>query len=369
MMSENKKNIMFVIARLTGGGAERVVSVWANMLNRKGYNVSILLAYRSENEYETDEGIDILTIGESESKYIEKSFKEKITIIRNYIKKSKIDYVISFLFSMQILTMIASIGLKIKRIETIRVNPWMLMSLESGLKQKLWKICFITSSAVIVQTQEQLEFFSKRNRKKSIVIPNPIADCYINKFKSENIKKVNKFIAVGRITSQKNYEMMISAFAKVKDYKKDIVLDIYGTGEKDYIEKIQNIIKKYNLESSVKLKGRNPYMENVYSKYDVFLMTSNYEGLPNALIEAMASRLVCISTNCKTGPKDLIDDTINGFLTKVGDEEDMVLTIKKVIDMSPRSLNDMADNARNKIINYCSKENGFDKLCNLIDNL
>ena len=95
-------------------------------------------------------------------------------------------------------------------------------------------------------------------------------------------------------------------------------------------------------------------------------MCSDFEGLPNALMEAMASGLICISTNCKTGPADLIDNGKNGFLIKVGDVNEMSKTMKEVLDMPLKIRQDISKNARNKILRHCSKENSVEKLMKIL---
>jgi glycosyltransferase involved in cell wall biosynthesis len=98
-------------------------------------------------------------------------------------------------------------------------------------------------------------------------------------------------------------------------------------------------------------------------------MTSDYEGMPNALAEAMAIGLPSISTDCKTGPRDLIDDGKNGFLIPVGDAKALADRIEKVFSMTEQEKRELGENAREKIIKYCSEENSLKQLINLIESL
>lgn len=365
MLLMNKK-IMFAVSRLTSGGAERVVSLWTNMLSERNYDVVLLLAYRCNNEYPISNKVRVLTISESKEEYLTLNLIDKVSIIRKNIKNEKVDCVISFLLQMQILVMFASFGLRCKRVETVRVNPWKQVE-GNKIYKILWKMCFITCDKAIIQTEEQSLFFNKKIKEKMVVIPNPLSKCYINKYKKNSDFRICNFIAVGRISQQKNYEMMISVFSIVKEKYNDVHLDIYGDGDPVYINKISNQIKKMKMESYITLKGRNSNMENVYPLYDVFLMTSDFEGLPNALIEAMACRLICVSTNCRTGPKDLIENGVNGFLTQVGKIDDMVNTIFKVMGLNKDEKIIIMDNARNTIMNHCSEKKSIERLCSLID--
>lgn len=365
----NNKKILFAISRLTGGGAEHVVSLWANMLSVRGYDVSIMLAYRADNEYAVSDKVDIITIANSEKEYLSMKLLDKISTIRKILSKKDMGCVIPFLPAMQILIMFSSFGLKCKRIDTIRVNPWEMSSVSGKVGKMLWKLCFITSNRIIVQTSEQSEFFSAGTRKKCIVIPNPIGEEYYNKEITHVNYTIQKCVAVGRVCAQKNYEMMLEGFSNVVRDNPNCRLDIYGAGESGYLEKIQALIRKLGLEENVHLKGRHNNMDEVYPNYDVFCMTSDFEGLPNALIEAMASGLVCISTDCKTGPKDLICDGDNGFLISVGNAEEFAETLFKIDGMTDDELSSIANKARECVLNLCSEKKVIGQLCSLIDTL
>lgn len=363
------KNILFAISRLTGGGAERVVSMWSNMLSSRDYKTHILLAYRSENEYSVNDQVKIITIANSESEYLHMGLLKKIITIRHIICENKIGCIIPFLPAMQILIMLSSFGMKCKRVDTIRVNPWKMSSVSGKIGKILWKHCFTTSDKIIVQTEEQCDFFAPNIRKKCIVISNPIGEEYYKKDIYRSIYSIKKCIAVGRVCSQKNYEMMIEGFSDVVKKNPFAKLDIYGEAEVKYCKKIQSLIIKLGLENNVFLKGRHDDMDTIYSMYDVFCMTSNFEGLPNALIEAMASGLICVSTDCKTGPKDLINNGVNGFLVTVGSRKQFAETLIRINAMNTKKLSFIANKARDDVLNHCSAQNVLYELCTLIDSL
>ena len=96
---------------------------------------------------------------------------------------------------------------------------------------------------------------------------------------------------------------------------------------------MQKKIKDNNLESTVTLQGRTNNVQKVLNETDVFIMTSNYEGMPNALLEAMAAGVPCISTDCPTGPADIIKNGINGVLVPINNEIALVKAIEKYIKM------------------------------------
>ena len=159
------KRIAFAIGSLFGGGAERVVSNWANALVARGYDVSVVVYSRLENEYPVSEDVKIFPIAESQQACNEMSELKRVRYIRKIFKNTNPDVVISFLPIMQIYVRVATIGLNIPRIETIRISPWEANILKTKFS-KLWINCFETCNAVILQSNDQKAFFSKDVQKK-----------------------------------------------------------------------------------------------------------------------------------------------------------------------------------------------------------
>ena len=359
------KTVLFAIPQLTGGGAERVVSVWANELNARGYKVSILLFRRAENEYYTSDSIRIAALAPTVEEYKALSFPKRFAKMRSVLKSEKPDYIISFLPAMQVWMMFTAIGLKTRRIETIRINPWRSSILNSPMKF-LWLLAFHTGHKIIVQARDQIPFFSKRDQKKCVLIPNPISELYVENHKEAFDDEVTTFITAGRLSPQKNFPMVIEAFARIAGENPALKLKIFGAGDDAYTSLLKKKISDEGMENNVFLMGRTPHMEEEYKNADAFILGSDFEGLPNVLMEAMASRLVCISTDCKTGPADLVDDGVNGYLIPVGDTDALTEKIRAIVSMPKEERIAMADAARNKILTYCSQKNSVEKLCNLL---
>lgn len=354
--------VVFTIGSLFGGGAERVVSVWSSALAEKGYDVSVIVHTRMENEYPMSEKVSIFSIEEMFNPKGKTAILKRIFGIRKILKKLKPDVVISFLPNMQMYVRISSFGLRIKKIETLRSN---FEHAEEVKNKKQWMKCFEKGDAVILQTEGQKEFFGKDVQEKSVVIPNPISKVFAENCKEEYVQGSHKIVATGRLVWQKDYMMMIDAVEIVAKKYRDVSLQIYGKGP------LQNDLVKYieekNLQRVVEFKGRSNDLANIYKKADLYLLSSKCEGMPNALAEAMAIGLPCVSTDCKTGPKDLIDDGVNGYLVKCGDAEAMAEKIIEVFEKSSEEQKEMGQRARQKIINFCGENNSLDKLVNLIE--
>lgn len=360
------KHIVFAIGSLRGGGAERVVSVWASALAEKGYPVSVLVYARAENEYPVDSRVAIHTIAASEQACDAMSMVQRLKRFRSVLKELKPDAVISFLPEVQVYVALASIGLRFPRVETVRINPWKSGVVETKFAP-LWLWCFRSCRALIVQSEDQKPFFSPKVQKKAVVIPNPVNSQYVENLKTEYSAASHKIVAAGRLTPQKNYQMMIDAIKLVLPKYPDVSLQIYGVGELE--GELRDYIKAQGLENSVHLMGRSNELYRVYQDADLYVMSSDFEGMPNALAEAMAIGLPCISTDCKTGPKDLIDDGENGYLVPSGDAKAMAERIAHIFTMSAEEQKNLGQKAREKILNFCSEENSLNRLITLIESL
>ena len=360
------KHVLFAIGSLRGGGAERVVSVWASALAEKGYDVSVIVYSRQENEYPVHDNVKIYPIATSEKESNDISVFERLKRFRRTLKKMKPDVVISFLPIMQIYVALASVGLRIPRVETVRINPWRAGILKSSYS-KLWRWCFNSGNAVILQSEDQKDFFKKSVQEKCVVIPNPINHKYVENEKMLYDSTSHRIVAAGRLAEQKNYTMMIDAIKTVSQEYEDVLLEIYGEG--DLEDSLCRYIEEKGLQNNIILKGRSNELYNVYKSADIYLLSSDYEGMPNALAEAMACGLPCISTNCKTGPRDLIDDGKNGFLVECGNAEEMAKKIKLIFSMTDDELKGIGQMARKKVIDLCGNENSLNKLIALIESM
>lgn len=357
------KRILIAIHALSFDGAEKVAAMWANYLSREGHQIAFLVQNRREKEQILEENIAVFPIAATEEAYRTMSVWQRLREARRIVKAYCPDIVISFLPKMQILMMLATLGVRCKRIETIRNNPW--VDTDIGKKRFLWNFCFVRGDRIILQTEEQLEYFPKHMQKKCVVIRNPILQPPSAKQYQGNAPR--RFIAVGRVNEQKNYPVMIRAFAQAIKDNQDAILDIYGTGPSAYVSFIQTQIDEAGLHESVMLRGRTDKVAEELMSHDVFLMSSDYEGMPNALAEAMATGLVCLSTDCKTGPKDMIDSGVDGYLAVTGSVDSFAEAIQRIMQMGRQQYAAMGAAAREKILTMCNEENTFTRLKQLME--
>lgn len=177
-------------------------------------------------------------------------------------------------------------------------------------------------------------------------VPNGISEEY---FKSSKGKRENKIIYSGRIAPIKNLEVVLRAFSIIED--KDIKFEIFGPAEKEYLEKVNKIVKDNNLidrvEIIVKTYDRKKHIEEL-DKSSIFILPSFSEGMPQSLIEAMARKCIVIGSD-NLGNADLIKDEENGFLFKNDDEKDLAEVINKVQKLNFEDVEKIRKNARESV--------------------
>ncbi len=155
-------------------------------------------------------------------------------------------------------------------------------------------------------------------QKKIAIIPNPNHITIAEREYALNTTKEEKIAIVGRLIPLKNHKMLIDAFSIVHNSHPNYHLDIYGDGE--MYEVLDNQIKQLGRTESIKLHGRTDNVPEALASARIFVLCSNVEGMPNALMEAMALGVPCIATDV-SGVRDIIDDEVNGFIIPVGDEK------------------------------------------------
>lgn len=359
----DKKRILFIIPFLSSGGAERVVSIWCSELARMGNEIHLLVFYRVDDEYPIDDNVVLHIIKNKKYDYDNMTKIEKLKEIRNVFKIVKPTIVLPFVDYVGVMTTVSKIGLPIKNIETIRNNP--MCNPQKRIQRIIRNISVLLSKRCIVQNKSQMEYFPKWMRKKMIILSNPISSIFIKKEKAYK-PDFTKIVAVGRLEKQKNYPLLIKAFYEIAMKYENIVLSIYGEGSLH--SELNNYINKLNLQGKVCLCGRTKNIEDELLQSDLYVLSSDWEGMPNSLMEAMAVGLPCISTDCKTGPAELIEDGVNGYLIPVDDKDALVNSIMKVINNTDNSIK-MGKEARKTIIEKYSAEASSNNLMKFIESI
>jgi len=343
-----KKNIkiLFVCGNLANGGAQRVISVLAGGLNKLGYNISIIVFCRTASEYKVNKGVEIYSLASSQIEYDSMTSLHRLRLLRKVIRKINPDISIGFIQGGYALYL-ASLGLDFIKISSFRNNPDIILA-QKGIRGIILKRWYKRSTAIVVQNKMQRKMLPFKMRKKTYVIPNPVFTEEGVTIEHDYDRRVEKIVMIGRLEKQKNYDMALKAMNIIRKKYQTLCLNIYGEGT--LREEIEHKIKYYDLEKTVQLRGWTERVYTVFADSDMYILTSDYEGMPNALMEAMAAGLPCISTNCKTGPTDIIEDEKTGYLIGVNDEEKLIDRICSIVEMSPDDRRIMGVNARKSIM-------------------
>ena len=174
------------------------------------------------------------------------------------------------------------------------------------------------------------------NKKKISTIYNPYLK-EIKNFKSKKKIKFKKFLSVGRLCKQKNFETLILGFYKFNKTKNDFTLDIVGSGP--YKMKLRNLIKKLGLIRKVKLIPWKKNLKKYYTKSDIFVLTSLYEGLGNVFIDAVNNSLPCIYSKCKSGPNEILLNQNGGYPIEIKNSDQLGEEMINVVQDYKKSLN------------------------------
>jgi glycosyltransferase involved in cell wall biosynthesis len=235
---------------------------------------------------------------------------QRIKILRTAIINSKPDAIISFLDITNVTTLLATKWLKIPTIVSERNDPNSFPIISIWKKLRQWTYPF--ADAVVVQTQRALKYFSPQLQSQIYIVPNPV----LLPSKNDNLAKklLNKpsLIAMGRLEKQKGFDILLQAFTKIKDYYPEWTLTILGEGT--LREELENLREKLGLSDRVYFPGRVNNPTQFLKQANIFVMSSRFEGFPNALCEAMACGLPVISTDCPSGPREIIRDGVDGIL-------------------------------------------------------
>lgn len=203
-------------------------------------------------------------------------------------------------------------------------------------------------------SDRQMQHAKDTSWKNQVVIANPVSDRALALQKHSYDCPCRRVVMAGRLVPQKNYPMIFAAMKKVTEVYPDALLEIYGKGAMQ--QSLQQMINDLHLEKHVQLKGWTQDTLYEFQNSDLYVLCSNYEGMPNALMEAMAVGLPCISTDCDTGPEDLIVDGVNGYLVPVNDADKLAQRIIDVMKMTVDERRTLGENARHTMADRFSGE-------------
>lgn len=319
------KKILFVVNALGYSGVGKMLVYLANHMCTVGYKVTIYIQEQEGIYYEKDERIEIIQEKEIYKNYYTRRFQQIIKL-KKIVAEIEPDVVISFQTNQNALSVLATRGRHIPVIISERGDPYQYTNIIAKLKN----IVINKAEGGVFQSQRAKEYFGKKLQKRSCVIFNPSTVEAMSR--PAYYERTNEIAFVARFDiHQKRQDLMIHAFAKVVAQRPNVYLGFYGVGNDE--NKIKNLVNKLNINGYVKFYGLVKNIPEAIKKAKMFVMTSDFEGMPNALIEAMSVGLPCISTDFSPGgAKDLISNGENGYIIPVGNEDALIEKIIYLID-------------------------------------
>lgn len=306
-----RKNILFIISSIGEGGAQRVATILISYL--AGYhNIWLIYFHKKENTYPVDERVNVIPFYDrpdpSDKRYEglkNKTFAFRKNKIEQLQTEHKIDVTISFLKEPNLLNALSDVPTY--RIISERNDP---SGKDDAYRESMLKAAAI-ADRIVFQTEYTMKQFPESIRDKGVIIPNPVTP---HEYRAK--APAGKIVTAGRLVEQKNHALLIRAFSIFLKTHPGYSLHIYGSGP------LEDDLKAMGTEllpdGVLHFEGFRTDLLSCIEDAQQFILSSDYEGLPNVLLEAMSMGLPCISTCC-SGIGEIVDDGINALLTPIGE--------------------------------------------------
>ena len=342
------------------GGADKMIVNLANALNEFNNEVFFYTVEDTEiyNKYfALNKDIKYVCI-KKHTQLPKTQFLINIINLRKQAKKDKIDVIISFLYTLNIMSIVSMLGLKVKVIISERGNP--AKQPEAGIWKFLRNIIYPFCDGIVFQSTGAQYYYRKILRSKSTIIHNPVTSERYEPYLGIREKVI---VNVARLDNHKNQKRLFNAFSIIKDEFPDIVLRIYGEG--DLYEALLSYAAFLNMSNRIDFVGSQNDIPNRIRSATMFVLSSDYEGMPNALIEAMSVGLPCVSTDCAPGgAREIIQNGFNGILCELDEGQNLANAMRKILS-DEKYANKLGQNAYKINISH-SREIIFGKWNNYI---
>ncbi len=335
--------LSLIIPTLADGGAERVLAVLANEWAEHGHTITLVtVGSRIDDRQPLHPAINRVALdmmrGSATAAQAIGNNWVRVKRLRAEIRRSRPDAVISFLSSTNVLTLAATRAMGTPVIVAERIDP------RAEPISRFWaatrRLLYPRADAVVVQTSDAGEWAAQfLPAKKVHVIPNPVAKPRVDAdpvarstHRPAWLKGPNRRVfAAGRLAPQKGFDILLRAFARCRDEHQDWSLVIFGEG--DERGRLEALAAELGVETAVTLPGHVPDAARVFPYGDLFVLSSRYEGFPNALLDAMTCGLPVIATDCPSGPRQIIRHGVDGLLVEPNSVDDLHAAMHQLMSL------------------------------------
>lgn len=313
--------VFMIIKRLRYSGAYKMFMWVAKALANRGHEVTVFTFMKNDVE-ELQPNIRWIKADLEHA-----SIFRKVKEARRWIKKTEADISISFLLDANIINTLACLGMKTKSVICERNDPYK----PHYYKLKFTKSLFRLADGAVFQLPKVAEYYSMVKRNTA-VIPNPVIPTSAKIELKPFDKREDVIVSLGRYDIfQKRQDVLLHAFARFLEDHPDYMLEFYGDGPDE--DRIKKIVESLGISDNVIIGGITSHSAQVLSKSKFFVLSSDFEGIPNALMEAMSIGLPCISTRCRPGGAEyLIEDGVNGLLVDTSNFEEMYKAMNRIAE-------------------------------------
>lgn len=304
--------IIFIIPNMTGGGTERVISLLSDEYVKKGFDVAVMQFAGYEHAYELNEKVEDFSVAPRSNGNPLVMLRRLITM-RRYFKKNPDSYIFAFCVMGAVFSVLTTWGMKIPVMVAERNSP------DSCNVKALRNWAYRRAGRITFQTADGISYFPEEIAKKAVVIPNPVDGDMPLPYTGGRSRRI---VTAGRLHRQKNHALLLDAFADFSKKFPDYELHIYGEGELE--GRLKEQAARLQIASRVVWHGFCPDVREQIRDAAMFVLSSDYEGISNSMLEALSMGIPTISTDCPIGGARIyIVPEESGLLVPVGDKEAM----------------------------------------------
>lgn len=382
MKTKNKKEIVFLIKVMCGGGAERVITLLSNATIQQGYDVTFIITHQSKEDsviINMDPNVKILNLPDQNKQTLNYRFTKKtihlfsrlcgkfesfilkrqpskakilryiaenysnIKWLKSFFKQHKHAVAVAFMYDASFYALLSTTKHN-RLIISERGDPQ--QSSNSRTTMAFIKDEFYKADDFVFQSPDVKKWYEKNTPVKGRVIFNPIKPDLPEPFKGERKKRIVNFC---RLSPEKNLTLLFDAFAEFHKDHPDYELDIFGNCvancSENHFDILKTHIQNIKCNDCIHIFPARNDIHDYIKDYAMFVSSSDFEGMSNSMLEAMAMGLPCVCTDCPAGgARAVIKDGENGLLTPVGDSHALYLAMKKIVE-NPELANRLSENA------------------------